>query len=142
MLTGAVPIIFGDDADVLKIASVSAALILSIGLVVGYSRKAAKHHVLSSKFAVLESKMVPLDQSNPYSESEYDKFFAERTALEVEEPARKNLLNALCDYELRRATRRDLDEKTMAELGKIPWIRHATSQLFSQATYVHRELKS
>ncbi|MYB18482.1 MAG: hypothetical protein F4Y16_05790 [Holophagales bacterium] len=142
VLTGAFPIIFGDDAGVLKITSVSAAVILSIGLVVGYARKAAQHHVLSSKFAVLESKMVPLDQSNPYSNAEYEKFFAERTSLEVEEPARKNLLNALCDYELRRATRRDLDEKTMAALSKIPWRRHATAQLFSQATYVHRELKS
>lgn len=123
----------------LKVSSVSAAVILSIGLVIGYDRRASLHRVLASRFSFLESKMVPLQS---YSDEKYQEFYSERLAIESEEPPKKSLLNALCDYELRRATRRDLDEQTMEQVGRIPWIRRAFSQLISQPSYVAEHLKS
>ncbi len=107
-------------------------LLLATNIVVGFARRAAHHRLLAVRFRDLEAKLRPLRE---LSDEEYQEFLAERLAIESEEPPVKRLLDALCHYELKRATRRDLDAETAGAIAAIPLWRRMAAQWASQATY-------
>lgn len=105
---------------------------LATNIVIGFARRAAHHRLLGVRFRDLEAKLRPL---RDLTEEHYQELVAERLAIESEEPPVKRLLDALCHYELKRATRRDLDAETAGAIAAIPLWRRMTAQWASQATY-------
>ena len=65
----------------------------------------------------------------------------ERLEIEAAEPPPLMLLNALCHYELIRATREDLKEHAKKQVASIPPGRRAPRNIRSQAEYVTSKLE-
>ena len=137
-LTGGAAVVFFEKSDILAYTSFAAGIVLALNLVGGFSRRAANHHQLATWFSVLESKLVPL---RPLEASEYQPLMRERLELEAAEPPPLMLLNALCHYELIRATREDRREHAKQQVASIPWRRLALRNVRSQAEYVTSKLE-
>lgn len=137
-LTGGAAVVFFQQQGILTYTSFAAGIVLALNLVGGFSRRAANHHQLATRFSVLESKLVPL---RPLEAAEYQPLVRERLEIEAAEPPPLMLLNALCHYELIRATREDLKEHAKKQVASIPLGRLALRNVRSQADYVAANLE-
>lgn len=115
----------GDVAGWLKAISVFAALLASMDMVVGYSKRATLHGDLRERFALLEIAMI----DGGVEDSAWQKHQRERLMIEKDEPPIYKVLDLLCHNELAEAEgfkRRDSPEYFF----KASWWQRFTSQVF------------